>query len=118
MQSSIESQDWESATRQCARAMSLPIEVISGPFAETAVVRNIYSCCNNEPHWHTLSQLPKAISLLHRHYKPRESNSCRYFNITSNKRLVHAMLRLLVDFSNYFPLLDGKPKVWKLTLLL
>ncbi|KAJ7191082.1 COG4 transport protein-domain-containing protein [Mycena pura] len=37
LQSSIESQDWESATRHCARAMSLPLEVISGPFAETAV---------------------------------------------------------------------------------
>ncbi|KAF8061445.1 COG4 transport protein-domain-containing protein [Lyophyllum atratum] len=37
LQSSIDNQDWESATRHCARAMSLPIEVISGPFAETAV---------------------------------------------------------------------------------
>jgi len=39
LQSSIERHDWESATRHCARAMSLPIEVISGPFSETAVVR-------------------------------------------------------------------------------
>ncbi|KAJ7489961.1 COG4 transport protein-domain-containing protein [Mycena galericulata] len=37
LQSSIESQDWESATRHCARAMSLPLEVLSGQFAETAV---------------------------------------------------------------------------------
>ncbi|KII88790.1 hypothetical protein PLICRDRAFT_638384 [Plicaturopsis crispa FD-325 SS-3] len=37
MQSSIEAQDWESATRHCARAMALPIEVISGSFAEIAV---------------------------------------------------------------------------------
>jgi len=37
LQSSIERHDWESATRHCARAMSLPIEVISGPFSETAV---------------------------------------------------------------------------------
>ncbi|KAJ7098169.1 COG4 transport protein-domain-containing protein [Mycena belliarum] len=37
LQSSIETQDWESATRHCARAMSLPLQVISGPFAETAV---------------------------------------------------------------------------------
>ncbi|KAF7304762.1 Cog4 domain-containing protein [Mycena kentingensis (nom. inval.)] len=37
LQSAIESQDWESATRHCARAMALPIQVISGPFAETAV---------------------------------------------------------------------------------
>ncbi|KAJ7063050.1 COG4 transport protein-domain-containing protein [Mycena amicta] len=37
LQSAIQSQDWESATRHCARAMSLPIQVISGPFAETAV---------------------------------------------------------------------------------
>lgn len=37
MQTSIESQDWESATRHCARAMALPDEVISGAFAEIAV---------------------------------------------------------------------------------
>ncbi|KAJ7172744.1 COG4 transport protein-domain-containing protein [Mycena filopes] len=37
LQSSIDSQDWESATRHCARAMSLPLPVISGQFAETAV---------------------------------------------------------------------------------
>ncbi|CAA7270154.1 unnamed protein product [Cyclocybe aegerita] len=37
LQSSIDSQDWESAARHCARAMSLPTEVISGPFAEIAV---------------------------------------------------------------------------------
>ncbi|KAI0831802.1 COG4-domain-containing protein [Trametes gibbosa] len=35
--SSIEQQDWEAATRHCARAMALPLDVISGPFAETAV---------------------------------------------------------------------------------
>ncbi|KAJ7285558.1 COG4 transport protein-domain-containing protein [Mycena rebaudengoi] len=37
LQSAIDIQDWESATRHCARAMSLPLHVISGPFAETAV---------------------------------------------------------------------------------
>ncbi|TFK55321.1 COG4-domain-containing protein [Heliocybe sulcata] len=37
MQSAIESQDWESATRHCARAMALPSEVLTGQFAETAV---------------------------------------------------------------------------------
>lgn len=38
LQASIDTQDWESATRHCAKAMSLPLEVISGPFAEAAVV--------------------------------------------------------------------------------
>ncbi|KAI0373375.1 COG4-domain-containing protein [Pilatotrama ljubarskyi] len=33
----IEQHDWEAATRHCARAMALPLDVISGPFAETAV---------------------------------------------------------------------------------
>ena len=48
LHSSIESQDWESATRYCARAMSLPLEVISGSFAENAVVRPYYlSFLNN-----------------------------------------------------------------------
>ncbi|KAG6910876.1 hypothetical protein DXG01_006559 [Tephrocybe rancida] len=37
LQSSIDSQDWEAATRHCARALALPLEVISGPFAEAAV---------------------------------------------------------------------------------
>ncbi|KAL1947473.1 hypothetical protein VTO73DRAFT_14434 [Trametes versicolor] len=37
LQSSIDQQDWEAATRHCARAMALPLDVISGPFAETAV---------------------------------------------------------------------------------
>ncbi|KAG5645852.1 hypothetical protein DXG03_005194 [Asterophora parasitica] len=37
LQSSIDNQDWEAATRHCARAMALPLEVISGPFAEYAV---------------------------------------------------------------------------------
>lgn len=34
----MESQDWESAARHCARAMAFPPEVISGPFSEVAVV--------------------------------------------------------------------------------
>ncbi|KAF8919450.1 COG4 transport protein-domain-containing protein [Mucidula mucida] len=37
LQASIETKDWESASRHCARVMSLPPEVISGPFAEFAV---------------------------------------------------------------------------------
>ena len=34
----MEAQDWESATRHCARAMAIPLDVTSGPFAESAVV--------------------------------------------------------------------------------
>lgn len=41
LQSAIESQDWESATRHCARAMALPPDVISGDFAQGIVVRCI-----------------------------------------------------------------------------
>ncbi|KAF8502459.1 COG4-domain-containing protein [Gautieria morchelliformis] len=37
LQAEMASQDWESATRHCARAMSVSTEVISAPFAETAV---------------------------------------------------------------------------------
>ncbi|KAG2747471.1 COG4-domain-containing protein [Suillus brevipes Sb2] len=37
LQSCIENQDWESAARCCARAMSLPLTIISGPFAESVV---------------------------------------------------------------------------------
>lgn len=38
IQSAIDSQNWEAATRHCARAMAIPLEVIAGPFAESAVV--------------------------------------------------------------------------------
>ncbi|KJA27272.1 hypothetical protein HYPSUDRAFT_62954 [Hypholoma sublateritium FD-334 SS-4] len=37
LQASVDAHDWESATRHCARAMSLPVEVVSGSFAEIAV---------------------------------------------------------------------------------
>lgn len=37
LQVSIENQDWEAATLNCARAMALPLDVISGPFAEKTV---------------------------------------------------------------------------------
>ncbi|OCB91390.1 COG4-domain-containing protein [Sanghuangporus baumii] len=37
LQNAIDSRDWETATRHCARATALPLEVISGPFAESAV---------------------------------------------------------------------------------
>ncbi|KIY70035.1 COG4-domain-containing protein [Cylindrobasidium torrendii FP15055 ss-10] len=37
LQSSMDSKDWESATRHCARVMALPSDVISGPFAEFSV---------------------------------------------------------------------------------
>ncbi|KAF8582204.1 COG4-domain-containing protein [Ramaria rubella] len=37
LQADMAAQDWESATRHCARAMAVSTEVISGPFAESAV---------------------------------------------------------------------------------
>ncbi|EMD34512.1 hypothetical protein CERSUDRAFT_117357 [Gelatoporia subvermispora B] len=37
LQDAMAQKDWESATRHCARAMSLPCEVLQGRFAETAV---------------------------------------------------------------------------------
>ncbi|EIN07598.1 COG4-domain-containing protein [Punctularia strigosozonata HHB-11173 SS5] len=37
LRSSMERKDWEAASRHCARAMHLPPDVISGPFAEKAV---------------------------------------------------------------------------------
>jgi hypothetical protein len=41
LQASVERQDWESAARHCARAMTIPPEIISGPFAESVVVRTL-----------------------------------------------------------------------------
>ncbi|TFK26371.1 COG4-domain-containing protein [Coprinopsis marcescibilis] len=37
LQNAVDAQDWESATTHCAKAMSIPTEVISGAFAESAV---------------------------------------------------------------------------------
>ncbi|KXN87736.1 Conserved oligomeric Golgi complex subunit 4 [Leucoagaricus sp. SymC.cos] len=37
LRASIESHDWEAATLNCSRAMALPLDVISGPFAEQTV---------------------------------------------------------------------------------
>ncbi|EAU88111.1 hypothetical protein CC1G_03783 [Coprinopsis cinerea okayama7 len=37
LQTAIDAQDWETATTHCAKAMSIPPEVISGAFAESAV---------------------------------------------------------------------------------
>ncbi|GJE97920.1 COG4-domain-containing protein [Phanerochaete sordida] len=37
LQAAMEAQDWESATRHCARAMALPLDVTSGAFAESSV---------------------------------------------------------------------------------
>ncbi|CAL1703812.1 unnamed protein product [Somion occarium] len=42
LHAAMEAHDWESATRHCARAMALPLEVTSGPFADTAVQKVIF----------------------------------------------------------------------------
>lgn len=43
LQACIEGQDWESVARHCARAMAIPPEIISGPFAESVVVSIVLS---------------------------------------------------------------------------
>lgn len=45
MQNALEKHDWETATRLCARAMSIPKEIIDGQFAGATVVR-IYALVN------------------------------------------------------------------------
>lgn len=40
LHASIESQDWEAAALNCSRAMALPLDLISGPFAGQTVVSN------------------------------------------------------------------------------
>ncbi|KAG9318364.1 hypothetical protein JVU11DRAFT_454 [Chiua virens] len=67
LQSCIEHQDWESATRHCARAMSLPFEVISGAFAETSVA-------DGPP-----SQLQRTTSHLRRHFRLQGNNCYQFF---------------------------------------
>ena len=43
LRSAIVSQDWESATRHCSRAMALSPDVINGEFARATVVRTHFS---------------------------------------------------------------------------
>jgi hypothetical protein len=57
LQSAIDAQDWETATTHCAKAMSLPPDVVAGPFAENAVVR-IHSTLQ----LYDLSNLPMRIA--------------------------------------------------------
>lgn len=39
----MENKDWESATRHCARAMTLPLDLTLGAFAETVVVSHEFN---------------------------------------------------------------------------
>ncbi|KAF5365620.1 hypothetical protein D9758_003147 [Tetrapyrgos nigripes] len=61
LKSSIDSRDWESATRHCARAMTLPINVIAGPFAQAVVTSDFILIITGQPT--SENPLPPAQSL-------------------------------------------------------
>ena len=71
LQTCIESRDWESATRHCARAMSLPFEVISGPFAGAVVVYFAELCpSTHSPAANCRKSLPSSTDAANRKRKP------------------------------------------------
>lgn len=99
LQLAINTQDWEGAARHCARAMSLPLEVISGPFAQAAVVSQIDTM---RLMLITCSLLQKAIFPQRRRYSLQEN----IFSTSSVEILIKrrspAMPLLSLAFSNFF----------------
>jgi hypothetical protein len=99
LQASVESQDWESAARHCARAMAIPPEIISGPFAESVVVSTVLftfydsSICR--------SQLQNFISPLPRHCRLREINYSLSFGSHSRRLPEPAIQMRPADSSSY-----------------
>jgi len=79
LQSSIGNQDWESATRYCARAMSQPIEVISGRFAEIAVP-------TSESHLPPLQTLQMAREALLSTFRQKFDEASRSRDSTTTSR--------------------------------
>ena len=114
LQSSMESQDWESATRHCARAMALPLDVISGPFAETAVVSVIhYIAVTRFLMGLKHSLLQRAIFRLHRRYKQLAKSYWLCFENSLKRPPNLGMLLQLADSSSYSLLWDGRQKASK-----
>lgn len=109
LQSCIENQDWESAARCCARAMSLPFTIISGPFAESVVVSN-HSETFQTPLTNLSSLQLRVICLQHRPCRLHENNFYLFSRVTSKKHLAREMLQLRLVISNSFLLLVGRQK--------
>ncbi|KAL9714885.1 Golgi transport complex subunit 4 [Leucoagaricus gongylophorus] len=78
LHASIESQDWEAAALNCSRAMALPLDVISGPFAGQTVP-------TAENHFPPSEQLREArenlLSVFHRKFE--EASRARDSTATS-----------------------------------
>lgn len=95
--------------------MSLPAEVISGAFAETTVVSlgplDLWTFSEN------LCSRLQRVTYLHRKLsKLQGSSSFPYSNTNLSRHPVLETQQLPVDSSNYFPPLDGRPKVCELML--
>ncbi|PPQ65096.1 hypothetical protein CVT24_003057 [Panaeolus cyanescens] len=71
LQKAIDEKDWESATRHCARAMSLPPDVITGPFAEFTVPTSEYPA----PPSQTLQASREQLLAIFKHHFEEASRS-------------------------------------------
>lgn len=110
----IEIQDWESATRHCARAMALPASVISGPFAETTVVRRARPDARRARR----SRAAPSRRSRTRCHPPRRSRtrarSCSTSSAaTSSARRPSAMRRPRAGSSSSSPRSGGRPRGWR-----
>jgi hypothetical protein len=95
--------------------MSLPLEVISGPFAESAVVRSYPLSFSNIVFifyiFIFLQSLHQRVTChLLRRYRLRENSFCQYSDVILIKRRVNETLLPPVVSSNYSLQLVGKPK--------
>lgn len=114
LHASMESKDWESATRHCARALTLPLDLTLGSFAETVVVRRII-IPTLISFVHLNSPRQKIICLPRRHCKMLVKSFSKYLP-TSSRKLPKAEMQLRrAVSSSCSQRLDGKRKACNYT---
>jgi hypothetical protein len=116
LQNAIDAHDWETATTHCAKAMSIPLEVISGPFAESAVVGGVYVFQWQRRLIQT-SRRQRVTSLRPRRCRLIGSSSWPCSSKSLKRHPAHAIQQQRLDSSNYFRPLGGRWRVWRLMLL-
>lgn len=109
--SSIASEDWEAATRHCARAMAVPPEIISGAFAESVVVCTMKSAkvVILQPD-NRCSPLQIYRCLPPRPWRRPGRAFCRHSERTLQRLLVLVTQRTPVGSSSCFRPSDGRRK--------
>lgn len=97
--------------------MSLPLDVVSGPFAETAVVSLPFFVRMTDLPELKQSLLQKVIFRQLKHCNLHGKNCWMYSSSNSRRRRSLEMLLQQADSSSYSPPSDGKLKAYKHTPL-